>query len=355
MANRNDTVYVLSFPGGGMKGYLSLRWFKRFVQLWGIPETDIYKYFDVIAGTSVGGIIALALSMGFSLDDLESFFVNDGKWIFTTRSTLDIANGSINATFPSNRPWTTQKLYILGDNDQFYRSVSPDSNYGSARLKSKLIETFGTNTLQNVKTNVIIPSYRSNTSTPVFFSNLNYAEFIGQNELISNVALNTSAAPLYLPPIVSGTSLYVDGGVVLNNPASRGLSLGKALKPTTRRACVLSIGTGLGEVGFYEEEDPMLPPPPTFPFEGTLKSLIATIDASITGAQESIAKTLQFESDYALTNLYYHGFQIPLDKTINTDFDNSDASFLEYMIEQADISFNTDIDNISRFIGHLNT
>jgi patatin-like phospholipase/acyl hydrolase len=70
MANRNNTVYVLSIDGGGMRGYLSLRWLKRFVQLWGIPQTDIYKYFDVICGTSIGGILALALSLGFTLDEL---------------------------------------------------------------------------------------------------------------------------------------------------------------------------------------------------------------------------------------------------------------------------------------------
>ena len=75
---------------------------------------------------------------------------------------------------------------------------------------------------------VIIPSYKANTDTFVLFSNLNYGEFVGQNESIVNVALATSAAPLYLPPHGFGGGVYFDGGIYQNNPAQIALNTAKA-------------------------------------------------------------------------------------------------------------------------------
>lgn len=348
-----NTIRVLSFDGGGMRGYLSLSWFKKFVQLWGINESDIWKHFDVITGTSTGGIISLSLAYGLTPTELFPFFTNDGPWIFTIRSAIDVASGSINASFPSNRPYTSQKIVILGQNDQFYRSVDPASNYGSSRLKSKLVQTFSTSTLQDLNVPVIITSYRYNTETPIFFSNLNYGEFTGQNELITNVALATSAAPLYFPPRNFGGNTYIDGGVTLNNPTQLGLNAAKAIKPLAKRACVLSVGTGIGNIGFHEEENPNEPPPPTFPFEQTVKDLVAIVGAAMTGSQESIDRTLSIESKYTLNKLYYYRFQTVLDQTQNTDLDSSDPEFLEYMGNVAESEFNSDIDKISSFIGHL--
>jgi predicted acylesterase/phospholipase RssA len=349
------TVRVLSFDGGGMRGYLSLLWFQKFVQLWGINEADIWKNFDVITGTSIGGIIALALAYGLTPTELLPFFTNDGKWIFTIRSAADVAAGSINASFPSNRPYTVQKIAILGNNDQFYRSVDPASNYGSSRLKTKLIQTFGIDTLQKLKTNVLVTSYRPITQTPVLFSNLNYGEFTGQNELISNVGLATSAAPLYLPPQAFTGNSYIDGGVFQNNPSQLGLTLGKMVKATANRYCVLSVGTGLGKVGFHEEDDPNQPPPPSFPFEQTVKDLTGLIDASIAGAQESVARSLFLESQYTLNKLFTYRFQTVLDPLVDTDLDNSDNNFLTYLNNVATTQFNADADNIATFLGHLMT
>jgi len=54
MADPN-TLRILSLDGGGMKGLYSATFMKNFVQLWGIDPYEIWKYFDVITGTSVGG------------------------------------------------------------------------------------------------------------------------------------------------------------------------------------------------------------------------------------------------------------------------------------------------------------
>ena len=247
----SNTLRVLSLDGGGMRGYISSNFMELFVQQWGINPNQIWKHFDVITGSSIGGIQALAYSIGLAPSDINNFFTVDGPWIFTT-STLT----------PSSTPSTLSKINtIVGgplSNPTFYPSTT--TAIGTMRLNSKLTSVFGTNTLQNALTNVAITSFEKNdvnpdfsqtTNTPIYFSNSNIVPILsGQNSSMVNVAMSTSAAPLYFQPWVIGTDSNIDGGVTQNNPASFGLALGKALKPSANRFCVLSIGTGLGDVGF---------------------------------------------------------------------------------------------------------
>jgi patatin-like phospholipase/acyl hydrolase len=53
----SSKVYrILSFDGGGMKGLFSAYFMKQFCQDAAIPGNKIYEYFDIIAGSSIGGI-----------------------------------------------------------------------------------------------------------------------------------------------------------------------------------------------------------------------------------------------------------------------------------------------------------
>ena len=59
--------------------FIDNEWFKKFVQLWGINQEDIWKNFDVICGTSIGGMMALALALGLTPDSLTTFFTTSSK------------------------------------------------------------------------------------------------------------------------------------------------------------------------------------------------------------------------------------------------------------------------------------
>jgi patatin-like phospholipase/acyl hydrolase len=388
-----NTIRVLEIDGGGMRGYLPANFFKLFVNQWGVDPTTIWKQFDVICGSSIGGIMALALGSGLTPDQLLPFFTVDGPWIFTIRTAADVASGSINASLPSNTPNTIQKIGILFNNDQFYASVSPDSNYGSSRLQSSLVNTFGTQTMNNLKTKVLITSLEQDTETFRLFSNANYAEYIGQNELITNVARATSAAPLYLPPMVFNGHTYIDGGVYQNNPAQLGVALAQSLRPTAKRCCLLSLGTGLGTLGFDEAaliikkfakhiqnkslnevynqiekdlnainlkqetiknvKDLAALIKASTPFEDAVKSLVQLLDTAMTGAQESVAQAFNIQSKYTLNQFYYYRFQPTLDPDLDTELDNSTPEILTYYENLATEVFNSDADAISNFIGHL--
>jgi patatin-like phospholipase/acyl hydrolase len=247
----SNTLRVLSLDGGGMRGYISATFLKLFVQLWGINPNEIWKYFDIITGSSIGGLQALAYALGMSPTELQSFFTIDGPWIFTTSSSS-----------PSVTPSTLTKINtIVGgpfSNPTFYPSTT--AGIGTMRLKSKLDSVFGTNTLSDMKTKVLItsfekndanPDFSQNTNTPIYFSNSTIIPiFTGQNNLAVDVAMATSAAPLYFPAWNIGNDSYIDGGVIQNNPSSFSLAVAQAIKPTANRYCVLSIGTGLGDIGF---------------------------------------------------------------------------------------------------------
>lgn len=349
------TLRILELDGGGERGYLSLNFLSQFVQLWGINPNEIWKYFDVICGTSIGGMMALALAIGKSTNDLKPLFTTQGQLIFSTNGT------------PSQRATTFDKVYSLTYSGVPFYGTDPGTGYGSALLTSQIQSLFGSKTMQNLLTNAVIPTYKvefrdgtTNIDTGVYTicSNANYPDFAGQNELISNVALVTSAAPFYLPSIVlNGTTpgtlngRYIDGGVYQNNPGSFGRNLASMLKPTANRCCILSVGTGLGEMGF-DDESPSLLTVSADPVI-SIGNLFSLFDIAGTGGQESVAKNLYLESTYRLSQLYYYRFQPTLDINQDTELDNTSDEILTYYENTAATWFSNDIDNIVTFLGHL--
>lgn len=345
-----NTARVLGLPGGGTRGFMQNHSVKLFLQQAGIPQDEIWKYFNVIAGTSVGNLNTLGYAFGLTPDDLYNFYIEESPWIFTIRTAADILSGSINSSQPSNRPNSAQKVIILGQNDQFYNAVDPvNSNYGGARLRNALDTTFGNATLQDLKTNVIIPAYQADTQSYILFSNLDVPGLTGKDELIKNVALASSAAHFYLPPAVFGGHTYLDGGVFQNNPTRLGLSLAKQNKPTAKRFCVACFGCGLKPELGLEENDPGTP----FPYEETVKTLLAAFDSALEGNSEAVHDGLSLEAQYSLSNLYYYMTRPVLDQSQNTELDSTDPDYFEYLINTAESWFMTDEANISNFIGHF--
>ena len=170
MADPN-TVRILQLDGGGARGYMSLSFLKDFVDLWGIDNTTIASYFDVLCGTSAGGIASLMIAAGLTPDEILDFFVTDAPYVF-----------SLTSLSPSVRPPLAVKLGLVISNTPIYQSSGADAaDYGQGKLVSKLQSIFGSLTMQQLNSNVVIPVYELDTGTYKIFSNLNYPEFEGQN------------------------------------------------------------------------------------------------------------------------------------------------------------------------------
>jgi hypothetical protein len=349
-----NTLRILEIDGGGARDYLSLLFLNDFVNLWGIDPTTISQQFDVICGTSAGGITALYLANGSAPDELITLFTTQVPYVF-----------SLTSLTPSLRPNLAAKLALIVADTPFYQSSGPtEAAYGAGLLTATLQSKFGTSTLQDLQTNVIIPSYNYTDSTYVLFSNVSNSQFIGQNELISNVALCTSAAPIYLPGVTLGDgNTYIDGGVYQNNASQFGRTLGQILKPNANRTCILSIGTGIGEMGFDPGNPDIIDErvdhivrnmnkEQMLAFD-SIQTIFALFDISCAGAQESISVGLGLEANYTLNQTYYYRFQPQLSTDINTELDNTDTEIFEYYQATETSWFEADIDNITNFLGHL--
>lgn len=206
---------VLSLDGGGVRGYLSAKILANVEQL--LNETynediNIGQRFDLITGTSTGGIIACALSIGTS-----------AKEIFNLYETL------------------IPEVFIPKNYGIF------QSKYSSEVLRDKLEDILGANTLSDVITDLCITSVDVENSSPRFHK----SSYFGRNsirldEKLIDLALATSAAPTYFPLVDTQHSTNLtDGGIVANNPSLVGLIDAMELTNNNlENISLISIGTG---------------------------------------------------------------------------------------------------------------
>lgn len=213
---------ILSFDGGGIRGLVTLAILKR---LEAQVPTLIQKA-DVLAGTSTGGIIALGLAAGKSVDDMLSLYLDNGKDIF-------------------DDSWW--------DNIRDIGGVT-GADYDQKNLAKILKRVFADMQLKDLQKRVLIPSFdldneatdpSKRTWNPKFFHNFPGDDSDG-DELVVEVALDTSAAPTFFP----SHDGFIDGGVVANNPSMAAVAQTQDrrntdLPPKLEEIHLLSIGTGI--------------------------------------------------------------------------------------------------------------
>lgn len=144
--------------------------------------------FDLIAGTSIGGILALALAMRIPAARLTEIFINHGSKIFHPRGLL---SGWIGAKYDN------RYLKTLLSRDEF----------------------LGERLLGDSKTRLLIPAVNYTSGTPQLFKTPHHLNFGRDYRLhMVDVALATSAAPTFFPIYKLNSQQYVDGGLVANAP-----------------------------------------------------------------------------------------------------------------------------------------
>ena len=213
---------ILALDGGGVRGAFTSRLVERLQAATGfLDETDL------VAGTSTGGIIALALGAGVPPEEITSLYLEHAGKIFSASILRSVQAGTVCAKY------TADGLRAA------LASVLHDLKLGDLDAHTVLVSTFD---LDSESTD----SPRS--WKPKFFHNLDNRDGQGDRaQRAVEVALRTSAAPIYFP--TSGNS--IDGGVAANNPAMAALAL--AANPDTEQGAgraisdirLLSLGTGM--------------------------------------------------------------------------------------------------------------
>jgi uncharacterized protein len=184
---------VLAIDGGGIKGVFPASFLAALEQTLNLD--NVGSYFDLIVGTSTGGIIALALGLGLSGQDILSFYEQHGPAIFCGSRRLR-----------GYRSWFRSK-------------------YDPLPLRSALQTVFGEKRLGDSSRRLVIPSLDIAKGEVHIWKTAHHPRFQTDYRASAvDVAMATAAAPTYFPThrLASGIPL-VDGGTWANNPVAIGV------------------------------------------------------------------------------------------------------------------------------------
>jgi len=216
---------ILSIDGGGIRGMIPALVLAELERLTGRPVSEL---FDLIAGTSTGGILALGLARpapdggpAFSAAEMVELYEREGGTIF------------------SRSIW--HRARALGN--------AFEEKYPSAPVERVLQRYFGETRLSEARTNLLVTGYDIEERRPFFFKSHNAKKDPADDFLMREAARATSAAPTYFEPAKvpaatpKGYQALVDGGVYANNPAM--CAYVEALcKWSPESIVLLSLGTG---------------------------------------------------------------------------------------------------------------
>jgi len=240
---------ILSLIGGGIRGAFVTSYLKELEQKLGRPIADS---FDLIAGTSTGGIIAAGLAFGLSADDMHQFYVDYGATIFSKPKPYQ-AKGIYRYLFPMV-DWIFQKRTGSSLDTAFRSRYCPDA------LEFSFEKGFGEHTLGDIKcTRLIMPAVNLTKGEPHVFRSTHLPKAVHDKDIkIAEAIIATTAAPTYFPHRQIGDSAFVDGGVWASDPSM--LAVAEAIRIqqfekqlntdaaiVTNDIHLLSVGTGKAE------------------------------------------------------------------------------------------------------------
>jgi patatin-like phospholipase/acyl hydrolase len=204
---------ILSLDGGGIRGLFSAAILSHIEE---DLKTKITDHFDLIVGTSTGGIIAIGLGLGLKPPELVDFYLQHCSEIF--RNPFRVRSA----------------LHWIG------------SKYPSTFLTAALKSVFGERLFGESKKRLVIPAYNL-SDDDVYLFKTPHAEHLRRDYRVPawQVALATTAAPTFFPACREVDSLrLVDGGIWANNPSMVGLAEAVGtLKVDINAVKILSIGT----------------------------------------------------------------------------------------------------------------
>ncbi|PIA46369.1 hypothetical protein AQUCO_01500121v1 [Aquilegia coerulea] len=252
-----NLVTVLSIDGGGIKGIIPgtiLAFLESELQLLDGDDVRLADYFDVVAGTSTGGLVTAMLTAPneskrpvYAAKDINQFYLDNCPKIF---------------------PQDSANIGLLSTIKSFFKSLM-GPKYDGKYLQNLIKEELGETRLSQTLTNVAITTFDIKRLQPTIFSNFQLRMNPVLDVRLSDICIGTSAAPTYLPAYYFQNTdpegnvrefNLVDGGVTANNPTLVALSeVTKQINnenpdflPTRpldyAKYLVISIGTGSAKI-----------------------------------------------------------------------------------------------------------
>lgn len=280
-------IRILSIDGGGIRGIIPgtiLGQLEKILNRLDGTQRKLGEYFDMIAGTSTGGILAcLYLMPG-----------ENNKAKYTAAEALDLY---------------LTKGHIIFDRTLAQKILSAEgiicNKYDEDPIYKLLTDYFGDETIAGFIRPSLITSYEITDRNAVFFTSTDARQDAMNNFYVRDAARATSAAPTYFPPahiasLIGEKFTLVDGGMFANNPAlcayaeARKTAFSVFLndkdkkdKPTAADMIIVSMGTGSVKKSYHYDN---------FKHAGEIKWLEPVIDILMSGNSETVA--------YQLTQMY---------------------------------------------------
>nr|XP_011459969.1 PREDICTED: phospholipase A I isoform X1 [Fragaria vesca subsp. vesca] len=266
---------ILSMDGGGMKGLATVQILKAIEKGTGKP---IHELFDLICGTSTGGMLGVALGIKLmSLDQCEEIYKNLGKLVFAEPAPKDNEAAS----------WREKLDQLYKSSSQSFRVVVHGSKHSADQFERLLKEMCADeegdllieSAVKNIPKVFVVSTLVSMTpAQPFLFRNYQYpvgtpeVAFVGSESSGITVQEPTSlgtelgyrrsafmgsckhqiwqairassAAPYYLDDFSDDIHRWQDGAIVANNPTIFAIREAQLLWPDTKIDCLVSIGCG---------------------------------------------------------------------------------------------------------------
>lgn len=228
---------ILSIDGGGIRGIIPAK-------ILALAEEELKRnnhacricdYFDLICGTSTGGIIAIGLALGMPAYEILSLYRDNAKIIFSHQGNLQKV---LKILFKEELYKREALKHFLSDSYDRYAGESP------ARLGHS-------------QTRVCIPAYDADRGMMHVFKTSHHPQLTRDYQIPAcDIALSTAAAPVYFDSydfeytIKDGIEKYryksmIDGGIMANNPTLIGYTEAvHSLNIPVGNIAILSLGTG---------------------------------------------------------------------------------------------------------------
>ncbi|KAH6761761.1 phospholipase A 2A [Perilla frutescens var. hirtella] len=246
---KGSLVTILSIDGGGIRGIIPatfLAFLESKLQELDGSDARVADYFDIVAGTSTGGLLATMITAPneqnrpmYAAEDIIDFYLQKCPTFFPGCNRHNLVKTFKNLFGPK---------------------------YNGRCLRDLLRELLGDLTIKNTLTNLVIPAFDIKRLQPVIFTTKDAKEKAYRDAKLSDICIGTSAAPTFLPAhyfeiedLEGNVASYdlIDGGVAANNPTliaisqiSNGILAGDSeyveMEPLdSSRVLVLSLGTGI--------------------------------------------------------------------------------------------------------------
>lgn len=323
-------IRILSQDGGGIRGIIScviLKFIEEQLQILDNPEAKIGDYFDLIAGTSTGGILAAIIL----------FPDENGKAKFSVQEALDLY---------------AEKGDTIFDVSFWRKIINPfglfNEKISETNLEKQIEEVFGNLELKDFIKPSLITSYDIEARRAKFFTSHDAKTSQLENFYVKDVCRATSAAPTYFEPALIN-SLYnqeftlIDGGVYANNPAlcayaeARKIPFQDITKdtdkkdyPTINDMIIISVGTGTVLKPYHFED---------FDNAGKLKWISPLIDILLSSNVETVDYHLQkMYETLGPTNYQNYHRLMPNLKNASPEMDDTTKKNIQELI-QAGLAF----------------